>query len=437
MRIKQPVLPLAKAAFAAALRTGHGRAIYHVENHGSNGLEEIIIEACLTCVSYDPQLEVDRAPWLFSIVDRAKLNAKVVQAIKALENTPPPENQRDSNQRSAILKELAASGSEDARCLLYSSLALFPGTASVLGAEEIIALDGVDGLIYVVRQMGQWLQADPDFWVDDYPIKQFDASTGTEGGLAALERKAAIDSDIASYLVGIREIHDSLSGSSTRFEPMLFDGNEVVAYVKKNPREQCYWLRRWGPQATNDQCDIVFAALLASEESEHVKRLFRCFAKTGVPRFESRLLRWIDHADSQVQWAAVEALAPKTHRELRDVAKRLIANGNVPNGVALLVNNFFEGDFSLCTKHLTQLDDADKTHHLVGELLNLCEAHPGQEALDCLLYVYEFSPCSTCRKRAVKALTDTSIAPAWVLAECAFDADPETRALARTDRPFN
>lgn len=59
------------------------------------------------------------------------------------------------------------------------------------------------------------------------------------------------------------------------------------------------------------------------------------------------------------------------------------------------------------------------------------------EALDCLLYVYEFSPCSTCRKRAVKALTDVNTAPAWVLAESAFDADPEKRALARADRPFN
>jgi hypothetical protein len=437
MRIQHQVLPLAKASFAAALRTGHGRAIQHIENHGSNGLEDMIIEACVACLSYDPQLEAERAPWLVSIVDRAKLSAEVVQAIKALENTPPPEDQRDSNQRSAILKELAASGSEDARRLLYSSLALFPGTASVIGAEEIIALDGLDGLKYVARQMGQWLQADPDFWVDDYPIKQFDASTGIEGGLAALEREAAVDSDIASYLAGIRETRDSHSGSSTRFEPMLFNGNEVVAYVKKNPREQCYWLKRWGTQATNNQCDIVFAALVASEESEHVKRLFRCFAKTGVPRFESRLIRWIDHADPQVQWAAVEALAPKTHGELRRAAKRLIADGNVSNGVALLVKNFFEGDFSMCMKHLTQLDDADATHHLVRELLNLCEAHPGQEALDCLLYVYEFSPCSTCRKRAVKALTDANTAPAWVLVESAFDADPETRALARTDRPFN
>lgn len=437
MRINHPILPLSKEAFASALRAGHGRAIQHIEDHGPSGLEEIIIEACVTSLSYDPQLEVERTPWLFSIVDRAKLNADVVQAIQALGNTTPAESSRDSDQRSAILKELAASGSEDARRLLYSSLARSSNTADVIGAEEIVALDGVDGLIYVARQMGQWMQADPDFWDDDSLITRFDASTGIKGGLAALEREAAVDSDIASYLAGVRKTRDSLSGSSTHFDAMFFKGDEVVAYVKKNPKEQCYWLRTWGAQATNDQCEIVFAALVVSEESEHVKRLFRCFAKTGLPRFESRLLRWIDHVDAQVQWAAVAALAPMTHGELRQVAKRLIAGGNIANGVALLVRNFHEGDFSRCAEHLSQLADADEAHHLVEKLLDLCEAHLGHEALDCLLYVYEFSPCSTCRKRAVKALIDTNTAPAWVLAESPFDADPETRAFVRAAHSFN
>lgn len=431
MQIIHPIRPLSKAAFAAALRTGHGRAIQHIQDHGSNGLEEIIIEVCVTSLSYDPQLEAERAPWLFSIVDRAKLTADVVQAIRESINTAPAESSRDSDQRSAILKELAASGSEDARRLLYSSLARSSNTADVISAKEIVALDGVDGLIYVARQMGQWMQADPDFWDDDSMIAGFDASTGIEGGLAVLEREAAVDSDIASYLARIRKTRDSLSSSSTRFEAMFLKGDEVVAYVKKNPKDQCFWLRMWGTQASDDQREIVFAALVAAEESEHVKRLFRCFAKTGLPRLESRLLRWIDHVDAQVQWAAVAALAPMTHGKLRQVAMRLIAGGNIANGVALLVRNFLEGDFSRCAEHLLQLADADETHHLVGELLDLCEAHLGHKALDCLLYVYEFSPCSTCRKRAVKALIDTNTAPAWVLAESLFDADPETRAFVR------
>ncbi|AQL38553.1 hypothetical protein [Pseudomonas syringae] len=436
MRVEQPVLPLSKAAFAAALRKGHGRAIQHIESHGANGFEGIIIEASVFCSSYDPQLEAPRAPWLFSIVDRVKLNAKVVQSIRAMESMPPPESCRDSDSRSAILKELAASGSEDARRLLYASLAIFPNTATVISADEIITLDGVDGLMYVARQMGQWLHADPDFWVDDSIITTFDGCTGSKGGLAALEREATVDCDIANYLACMRKTHDGFIGSSPQPPGMAFTGHEVVAYIKSQPKDRCYWLRAWGTKASDDQREVVFAALLASQEPEQVKRLLRCFAKTGVPRFESRLLRWIDHSDAQVQRAAVAALASMTHGELRQVAQRLIAGGNVANGVALLVKNFCEGDFAMCSEHLSPFDDADEMHHVGEEVLGLCEAHPGHEALDCLLYVYEFSPCSTCRTRAVKALIGTNTAPAWVLAESVFDADPDTRALVRAYGSF-
>jgi hypothetical protein len=429
MQIKQPVFPLSETAFGAALKTGHGRAMQQIVRHGAVGLEALIIEACLTCVSYDPQCEAPRAPWLCSLVDRAQMNEKVVKEIEAAQITLPSDDHRDLEQRSAILKELAASGSKNARRLLYSSLARFPGTASVIGAEEIVALDGVEGLIYVSRQLGRWLQLDHDFWTDDCLITQLDAASGTEVGLAALERVAMVDPDVGSFLAGVRSYRESRSSGATHAAWSALTAGEVVSYINSSPREQCYWLRRWGAQASHDQREIVFAALLASEQSEHVKRLFRCFTKTGVPRFDRRLLRWIDHSVGQVEWAAVAALAPLTHGDLRHAARRLIADGNIASGIKLLVNNFEDGDLAVCAEHLTLDEDIDQTHHLVGNVLDLCEAHPGERTLDCLLYVYEFSPCSTCRQRAVKALIDMSSTPAWVLAESAFDADPDTRVI--------
>lgn len=430
MRISSPALPLSTTAFATALKTGHGRAVQHVDRYGSIGLEDKIIDACVSCHTYDPQCEAPRAPWLCSIVKRAKLDTKVEQAIEAVMHKQPPADHRDMVHRSAILKELAATGSQNARRLLYSSLTRLSGSSDVIAADAIVALDGEDGLNYVARQLGRWLQADPDFWVDDSIIAQLDETIGMERGLAALESVAEVDSDVASYLSGLRKTQERSSDSLSRFNVSAYAGDEIVAYVRKNPRDRCHWFRQWGAQADLDQCETVFAALLTSDEPEHVKRLFRCFAKTGVPRFDNRLLRWLTHPDEEVQRAAVGALAPLTHGALRQAALRLIADGDMANGVALLVNNFDAGDFAFCAGHLTRLDDADEAHHLVCELLDLCNAHPGADALDCLLYVYELSPCSICRMRAMKALVSTNTAPAWVLTESAFDTAPETRALA-------
>ncbi len=429
MRIEQPIFPLTVDTFAAALRTGHGRVWQQIDNNGSKGLEEKIIEACTSCLTYDPQCEAERAPWLFSIATRAKLNTKVVQAIAAAVHVPPLENHRDMDQRCALLKEFAAAGSDDARRLLYSSLVRLSHTADVIGADHIVALDGVDGLIRVARQLGRWLKTDPDFWVDDWLIEQCDESAGIGRGLSALEREAEVDQDVASYLVGVRRTRESQSTSTNRIDVTTYTGAEIVLHVSKKPKDQCHWFRLWGAKAASDQRETVFAALLVSNEPEQVKRLFRCFAKTGVPRFDSRLLQWLDHPDTQVRWAAVKAMAQTKHFNLRQIALRLIADGNMTNGIALLVNNFEGGDFALCAEHLKQLDDVDEVHHLVGVLLDLCEAHPGADALDSLLYVYECSPCSTCRRTAVEAMLNSKNAPTWVLIESAFDADPDTRAL--------
>jgi len=432
MTIEQPIFPLTLAAFSAALRKGQGRALQQVTNYGPVTLEDEIIDNCLHCRSYDPQCEAARAPWLFTIVDRAGLKRKVIQAIGALVRDPPEQDHRDLAQRSAILKELAADGEDDARRLLYLSLARMSDTADVIADADIVALDGLDGLVKVARQVGRWLQEDPDFWICESLIEQIDESAGSIVGLAALEREAATDPDIAQYLIGLRQTRESQNAASGRPIETAFTGAQIVAHAKKEKSGKCHWFRRWAIHAIVDQREIVFAALLAEQTPEHVGRLLRCFGKIGVPQYDARILPWLFCTDMEVRWAAVQAVAQLSHFELRKAALRLIAEGDVTNGVRLLAANFESEDWSMCARRLEPSDDAEHHHSLGTHLLELCAAHPYPEALDCLLYVYEFSPCPTCRRRAVSAMIAIGIAPTWLLEESSFDADPETRTLAST-----
>lgn len=431
MQIEIPTFPLSRTAFRAALKTGHGRAARQILQYGVVGLEDLLIEACVTCLSYDPQCEESRAPWLFSLIEHAAMNSKALQAIEALHVTQSPADHWNRVHRSALLKEMAALGSSGAKRLLYSSLAHFLEAGDVIGAEQIIALDGLAGLKHVARQLGRRLQIDPDFWVDDEYIVQVDAATGIPEGLAALEREAMVDPDVARFVAGVRTTSRLRDHEETPSSPTRQSAGEILAYIQGNPKDQGYWLSVWGAKASPDQREIAFAALLASQEPELSKRLLRCFTKVGVPRYDGRLLRWVDDGDEQLQQAAVTALAPLSHVELRRLAKRLFSEGNPADGFKLLVNNFNVSDFAWCTRFLIPLHDADQTHRLVENVLDLCEAQPGEEALGCLLYAYEFSPCSICRRRAVKALAGMELTPAWVLAESVLDADPATRDFAR------
>jgi hypothetical protein len=429
MRIDPPTYPLSREAFDAALRTGHGRAKRQIDDYGPAGLEDEVVNACVSCLTYDPQCEADRAPWLFAIVSKANLTDRALHALETAVHQPAPESDRDMAHWSDLLKQLAGAGSADARRLLYASLRRASHTADVMGAKQIVALDGTPGLIHVARQLGRWSEADPHFWADDYLISQLDPSVDAEAAKAALDREAENDADVAAFLARVRRTSEIRATARARPGRTALTGAQVVALIEGNPEDPCHWLRQWGFKATSDQQEVVFAALLVSDEPEHVKRFFRCFARSGVPQFDSRLVRWVDNPDEQVQWAAVTALAPVKHAELRQAAVTLIADGDTTNGVRLLVNNFESGDFAMCSQHLNRFEDADAIHRVVGSLMDLCEAHPGSDALDCILYFYELSPCSSCRNRAVEALIAQSTAPAWVIAEAALDADPYTRAL--------
>ena len=429
MLITRPRFPLSSTEFTRALATGHGRAIEHVARFGAGGLEPAIIAACVRSLSYDPQCEAARAPWLATLVARAKLEPEVTDAIAALLHLPPDEDQCDLDQRSAILKELASCGSETAHRLLYLSLQRLTHSAGVVGAENIVALDGEPGLIHVARELGRWLKDDPHFWSCDRIIAQFDEAAGAGCGVAVLEREAMHDADIARYLDDLRAQNEA-SNRRVPHDVGACSGAEIVAHYKRKPQDQCHWFRRWGADAPSDQTAIVFAALLASDDPEHVKRLFRCFAKTGVPRFDERLLTWLRPCDQQLRSSAVNALAHLAHPHIRQAGIQLIAEGDVGHGLALLVNNFEAGDFSMFTVDLLRRADLDDAHGVLFDLLELCQAHAGDEARDCLIHVYEHSPCSSCRKQAVEAMVNANTAPPWLLAEAVFDAEPHTRALA-------
>lgn len=433
MTISPSPFPLDSTAFASALRTGHGRALQHVRRYGSEGLGDTLLDACIRCGTYDPQCEAPRAPWLFSIVECAGLQARLVQALGMLLQKAPTEDDdhRDLTQRAAMLRELAAAGSADARQLLYASLVRLPGTAAdVIAADDIVALDGMDGLVHVARQMGRWSQEDSRFWADDALVEQCKMSGGAPAVFAGLEREAVTDPYIGRYLQVLAETRVLRSDHPSAPDAAAFTSEQVVAYARNHPKDPCHWFRQWAMRAEASALEVVFLALLDVQEPGHATRLLRCFAQRGVPRFDNRLLFWLDHPEPAVNMAALRAVKSTRHPALRSLALRWTAEGDSAGAaMRLLTTNFEAGDFALHVPGLQSVGGMDERHHLGSNIVDLCEAHPGADAVDALLDVYEFSPCSTCRHKAVKILVDLDRVPDWLREEARWDADPATRAL--------
>lgn len=77
LTVKPFELPLTREQFARALEAGHRRAILHARQCGVDGLQDLIVDACLHYKVHDPQCEADRWTWMIELIEAADLVAFV------------------------------------------------------------------------------------------------------------------------------------------------------------------------------------------------------------------------------------------------------------------------------------------------------------------------------------------------------------------------
>jgi hypothetical protein len=444
--IDPPVLPLTPDRFQRALRTGHGRAKDHVLRHGAAGLEGPLLDACAWCSVYDPQCEESRAGWIVDMVSRAALGGRAVEAIEEASARPDPVAtfwHRD--HRCSVLQELAERSVPGARDLLYSMLSREPGTADVVGAAQIVELDGEAGLVTVARFLGRWLAQDPDFWVDNEVLDTFDERQGPGAGLAVLGRTRAEDPDVDRFLTELerraREDRGHLKmphrlaagGRQSYAERMKsITAADVIALVRGDPPDRCLWLGGWGRCADADARSAVFAALLEEVESRRIARFLRVFARSGPPRLDERLLRWVDVREDGVGYLAVRVLAHVSDPRVRELAIQRLARAETARGaIPLLLRTFVPGDHQLIESALQDGGNDHELHSLLQDVVEVFEAHPVREAARSLWFAYEHTPCTNCRLRAMELLVSMAALTPWIVEEARLDASSEIRALVR------
>ncbi|MDQ1813206.1 hypothetical protein RBA41_07815 [Massilia sp. CCM 9210] len=72
---------LSHDAFAVALRHGRGATVMHVQEHGLDGVEDLVLAACLENQCYDRQCEGSRAAWVFGFYKGTPAYGRFAEAI--------------------------------------------------------------------------------------------------------------------------------------------------------------------------------------------------------------------------------------------------------------------------------------------------------------------------------------------------------------------
>lgn len=427
--------------FAAAIQKGLGRALMHVRANGAGGLEDLIVGACVHDPTYDSQCEPERWPWLIEIVDVAGLAAQIEGPVIAeLAKPATAIDYWHRQHQCSILAELASRGSLSARDAVYGALGRSPDSADIIGVGQIIDLDGRAGLLHVAAYLGRLLRDAPDSNIDDEPVYCYDSKHADGDALGIIAEAAAQDSDIKMYFDHLQSMEASrrardAASTQARYRGRIeeirsYSAEQIIAFCENRESHLRQSSPSIGVHANSDVLTAVAEAMFRESDAARLRRYLRIFTRKGLPVYDRRIIPFLDHDDERVRWFAAQALAHHAHEEVRELAvMRLQRDGAQGANVNLFQSNYRSGDHRLIEDALRPLDDADKTHNLIGSLLDVFKANSTTEGRVPLLFAYEHSPCAICRMDAVQLLVGQGLVPAWLREECRFDANEEMREL--------
>jgi hypothetical protein len=428
LEIHPPAYPLSRDAFSRALITGHGRALIHAENFGTESDREEILKAATTCLVYDSQIDGYREWWLARLCNAAGLIGTMI-------DLPPVGSDEDRGQRAAVLKRFFEAGHETALSKLYEMCCFDEEGHEIAGCQELIDVDGERGLIFIAQRLGARLLQDPDYWVTDWELTFFDDLYGTGCGKAILSEAAAGDARVRIYLEKVLEAGEKPYAASgqEQIEPV----ERILEWIKSSPKREMR-LRRWGRRATTeDRAEIV--KLFGTESSPIVlTNALICFIGVGFPSFDEALLRLVFHEDDGVRFYACRAFAHHDEPQVRSAALALLHHGDLANGTEMLQLSGRSEDSAAILSTLARNHPGEENHEVLSNLIQLLEKNDAIREPRIPLYVYEFSPCMRCRERAVEALIQWGACPQWLLDEAAQDASVGIRLMVECfDPPAN
>lgn len=295
-----------------------------------------------------------------------------------------------------VLRLLAADGSAEAKAALYGVVDdRLRADGRVPGWLDVVALDGPEAFGMVSQKA-----------FDDPGLVELLVQQVSEDVLqATVQRLDALPlADNAKQV--LRKTLADMAGASAASKQdrqawlRTLSVQDVLEAAKDN---QAGWFRGWAKIASESNLHEVMEVMLGERNVEVLRRLLMVFTARPLPVLDERLLDLVRHDDESVRARAVQALAHYRHPKVRELALARLRDGEA-DGVALLAWNYEAGDYKRLEPFFAGSNEPDILHDRGFDLLEMFEHNPLVELSPIVEVVYEATPCSLCREKAVKLL---------------------------------
>jgi hypothetical protein len=422
--------------FHNALKKGLGRAYLYVKQYGDSQVSDSILYCCLHNPSYDAQCEEQRAEWLISLIDLTENQdfyfSRIIDALI------PSTDFWDTYQLFQLCGIIAKRNFQIAKAVIYQKFDLQEFNESFLGSYEIIDLDGLAGLRYVIQRLGKRLTEEEDYWDDGDVVDYAYEKLGKVQVNDYLQTASTTDGHIKKYLVKVKN-HNTKKASFSKESYIekvrnKYSLERVLSNVENKKYNFPHTYIAFAKYAVKAELNLVFEKFLGETRKEQVVRYLWIFRKREVPRLDDKLFQLAMSDDEDIRTATVEALKNCQDSSIRNLAIDFSKNQDdelAIYSVGLFIKNYQYGDNRFIESILPRIKDEDIKHFVCMDLIKIFERNKVDELLTSLLWAYENTPCAYCRKKIVKALVNSSLMPPKLVDECQFDCVKDIRDLAR------
>lgn len=436
---------LTPEAWQLAFRRGLGRALQRVNEIDPEVVRPVLLDGCLNDRAYDAQIEGVRARWMAEFLRRSALGPGLVPDIVARLGDPT-ESHWDAELRLEVLAHLVKAGhGELAEVLRATFPMLFRRQPHHTSPAALLLIDGVDALLPFARLEGEWLESDPEAWVDHGCFAEFRDVLSEEVLCATLSQAATTDGRIAAVVRALDESRSRPPGEPTPPRPVTARELEAALRGGKEPWRLIYVGRRLDDVQMHD----IIARILIEGDPVVLQRLLM-LCRGHWSSFGRRKPQWkpLDMPQSirelahdgrdEVRVVAMEVLESADDPLCAELAREVLREGPSRARVAalgLLGRHCAPDDVPRVLDTLRELPaDAmgfDELHSdVIMPLRRMTEGSAGLSLAEALAWAYEHAPCGCCRRFAVERLSTWSALTEARRAECLDDSCDDVRAAA-------
>jgi len=415
--------PLTPSEFRDALRKGKGRAYLHVCRYGDAGVRKALMEACKRDLRYQSDVENDRSDWTYAILAASGHPEHYLKAI--LRALAKSHDARQAQYQIELTGEFARRGNEMARQTIRARFVRRGVETEPALAEAMMDADGLDGFLQVANAIGA-RYGKADSWFADYCFYFAKERFGELKVRTAVLESARRSSGMRRFVHLIRLAKQKKASSRPTLRQVL---RRIETGRSRLPISLTGYPRRACPQ----DMQLLFSRMLKETRPKVVYRFLQVFFHTELPRLDPRIFEWARTGNTDVHRGAMVVLSNVKHETVRDLAlERLCPESGSRDwwGLSLLERNWVKGDGRWIGPPLPQEGKAVVLHNIGLDLNGIAEAHRDETLAECLLWVYEQTPCSRCRGRAIRNLIRLRRASRRLLREAVHDADGSARRAA-------